>query len=123
VEGSEAGIASSMVNTSQQVGGSVGTSLLSTIFAGAATTYAATHVRTPGLADAAAVHRYTAAFWWSFGIFVLGFLLALLILPGRTDAWVPTFRGALARHGIGSCHHFEPANGTLRRHEEPLESF
>jgi MFS family permease len=35
VEGSEAGVASAMVNTSQQVGGSVGTSLLSTILAGA----------------------------------------------------------------------------------------
>ena len=36
VERQEAGIASAMVNTSQQVGGSVGTALLSTLFAGAA---------------------------------------------------------------------------------------
>jgi EmrB/QacA subfamily drug resistance transporter len=76
VEGSEAGIASAMVNTSQQVGGSVGTSLLSTIFASAVTSYAASHARTPGLADAAQVHGYTTAFWWSVGIFALGFLLA-----------------------------------------------
>ena len=47
VEGSEAGIASAMVNTSQQVGGSVGTSLLSTIFASAAASYAASHLRHP----------------------------------------------------------------------------
>src|ERR1700694_5033807 len=33
VDGREAGVASAMVNTSQQIGGSVGTSLLSTIFA------------------------------------------------------------------------------------------
>src|SRR6202011_1912878 len=35
----EAGIASGMVNTSQQIGGSVGTSLLSTIYASAVTSY------------------------------------------------------------------------------------
>ena len=35
----DAGIASAMVNTSQQVGGSVGTALLSTIFASAAATF------------------------------------------------------------------------------------
>jgi MFS family permease len=111
VEGSEAGVASAMVNTSQQVGGSVGASLLSTIFASALTSYVASHLRTPGLANAAAVHGYTVAFWWAFGIFVLGFLLALVILPGRARHRVPTLRAALARHAIGNCHHFEPADG------------
>jgi hypothetical protein len=99
-----------MVNTSQQVGGSVGTSLLSTIFASAVASYTATHVHTPGLADAAAVHGYTTAFWWSVGIFALGFLLAAVILPGRARHRVPTLRAALARHAIGNCHHFDPAD-------------
>ena len=85
VEGSEAGVASAMVNTSQQVGGSVGTALLSTIFASAVTSYATSHAPSPGLADAAAVHGYTTAFWWSVGIFVLGFVLAMVILPGRAQ--------------------------------------
>ena len=84
VEGSEAGIASAMVNTSQQVGGSIGTSLLRTIFASAVASYAANHPPSAGLADAAAVHGYTTAFWWSFGIFILGFVLAMVILPGRS---------------------------------------
>ncbi len=110
VEGSEAGVASAMVNTSQQVGGSVGTSLLSTIFASAVASYASTHLRTPGLADAAAVHGYTTAFWWSVGIFALAFVLALAILPGRARPRVPTVRAALARLAIGNCHHFEPAD-------------
>ena len=109
VEGSEAGVAAAMVNTSQQVGGSLGTSLLSTIFASAATNYAATHLHTPRLADAAAVHGYTVAFWWSVGIFVIAFLLALAILPGRTVHRAPTLRAALARHAVGNCHHLEPA--------------
>ena len=110
VEGREAGVASAMVNTSQQVGGSVGTSLLSTIFASAVASYAASHLHTAGLADAAAVHGYTTAFWWSVGIFALGFVLALIILPGRATHRVPTLKAALARHAIGNCHHFEAAD-------------
>jgi MFS family permease len=114
VEGSEAGVASAMVNTSQQVGGSVGTSLLSTIFASAVASYTVSHLHTPGLANAAAVHGYTTAFWWAVGIFALGFLLAMVILPGPAKPRVATFRAALARHAIGNCH-FEAANGARPR--------
>ncbi len=110
VEGREAGVASAMVNTSQQVGGSVGTSLLSTIFASAVASYTISHLHTTGLADAAAVHGYTTAFWWAVGIFVLAFLMALVILPGRAKARVPTIKAALARHAIGNCHHVETAD-------------
>ncbi|HEY4427811.1 MAG TPA: MFS transporter [Solirubrobacteraceae bacterium] len=116
VEGREAGVASAMVNTSQQVGGSVGTSLLSTIFASAVASYTATHLHTAKLANAAAVHGYTTAFWWGVGIFVLGFLLAIVILPGRIRPRVPTLRAALARLAIGMCHHFEPADGGRQEH-------
>jgi MFS family permease len=111
VEGSEAGVASAMVNTSQQVGGSVGTSLLSTIFASAVASYTAAHLHTPDLANAAAVHGYTTAFWWAVGIFALAFVLAIVILPGRAKPRVPTLRAALARFAVGNCHHFEPADG------------
>jgi hypothetical protein len=83
IDGSEAGIASAMVNTSQQVGGSVGTALLSTIFASATAAYTASHIRAPGLSGAAAIHGYTVAFAWAAGIFALGLLLALLILPSK----------------------------------------
>jgi EmrB/QacA subfamily drug resistance transporter len=79
---SEAGIASAMVNTSQQVGGSVGTALLSTIFASAAAGYATVHHGAAGLAGAAAIHGYTTAFDWAAGLFALGLLVALLVLPG-----------------------------------------
>jgi EmrB/QacA subfamily drug resistance transporter len=113
VEGSEAGIASAMVNTSQQVGGSVGTSLLSTIFASAAASFASGHVPSAGLADAAAVHGYTTAFWWAVGIFILGLLLAIVILPGRCEPHVPDARGALARLAIGNCHHAESGDVVL----------
>ena len=83
VDRTEAGVASAMVNTSQQVGGSIGTALLSTLFASAASGYAASHVPGPGLRDAAAIHGYTVAFWWAAGIFAVGLLVALVVLPRR----------------------------------------
>jgi EmrB/QacA subfamily drug resistance transporter len=62
VEPKHAGVASALVNTTQQVGGSLGTALLNTLAATAATTYIATHARTAAVAQAAAVHGYTTAF-------------------------------------------------------------
>ncbi len=81
VKRTEAGIASAMVNTSQQIGGSVGTALLSTIFANAVASYLTAHTRTAGLATAASIHGYTIAFEYAAGLFGLGLLVALLILP------------------------------------------
>jgi EmrB/QacA subfamily drug resistance transporter len=81
VQSSDAGIASAMVNTSQQVGGSIGTALLSTIFASAAASFATAHGHAANLAAQAAIHGYTTAFDWAAGLFGLGLLLALLILP------------------------------------------
>jgi predicted MFS family arabinose efflux permease len=109
----EAGIASAMVNTSQQVGGSVGTALLSTLFASAVASYAASHAHLPGVTDAALVHGYDTAFWWSAGIFGLGLLLAIIILPGRIEAQRHRIGAALARHAIGNCHHVDAAEGTV----------
>jgi EmrB/QacA subfamily drug resistance transporter len=81
VRSSDAGIASAMVNTSQQVGGSVGTALLSTIFASAAASYASVHAHAVNLAGAASIHGYTTAFEWAAALFGVGLLVALLILP------------------------------------------
>jgi EmrB/QacA subfamily drug resistance transporter len=81
VPSGEAGIASAMVNTSQQVGGSIGTALLSTIFASAAASFASFHAHAAHAAGQAAIHGYTTAFGWAAGLFGVGLLLALLILP------------------------------------------
>jgi EmrB/QacA subfamily drug resistance transporter len=89
VKSSEAGVASAMVNTSQQVGGSVGTALLSTIFASAAASYASSHVKTPGLSNAASIHGYTTAFWWAAAIFGVGLLVALTVLPSGSATRAP----------------------------------
>jgi len=86
VEADDAGVASATVNTMQQVGGSVGTALLNTLAATAAGTFAAAHVRDPGVAQLAAVHSYVVAFWWSAAIFSAGAVITSLILrPGVPD--------------------------------------
>ena len=79
----EAGVASAMVNTCQQVGGAVGTAVLSTIFANAASSYASSHDRTRGLAAAAEVHGFTTAFTFAAILFGVGLLVAALVLPRR----------------------------------------
>jgi EmrB/QacA subfamily drug resistance transporter len=89
VDSSEAGVASAMVNTSQQVGGSVGTSLLSTLFASSAATFIRTHHGAHNLQAAALVHGYTTAFWWAVGIFAIGVLVALVVFPARIRPTAP----------------------------------
>jgi EmrB/QacA subfamily drug resistance transporter len=79
-----AGVASAMVNTSQQVGGSIGTALLNTIAATAATNYLAAHVPpTAGDVAQAAVESYAAAYWWGAGFFAVGAVIAALLFRRR----------------------------------------
>lgn len=81
VDRADTGVASAMVNTMQQVGGSVGTALLSSIFASAVTSYANGHAKTPALAETATVHGYTVAFWVAAGVFAVGALVVGTVIP------------------------------------------
>src|SRR5215207_8394653 len=72
VGGSDAGVASALVNAGQQVGGSIGTALLSTLAASAAHNYGAAHGPAADVVAQAAVHGYTTAFAWSAAIFAVG---------------------------------------------------
>jgi MFS family permease len=69
----DSGVASAMVSTSQQVGGSIGTALLSTMAVSATTDYLAANG--PQLVRQAAVEGYTTAFWWAAAIFAVGALI------------------------------------------------
>jgi EmrB/QacA subfamily drug resistance transporter len=104
VDDTDAGVASATVNAAQQVGGAVGLALLSTISANAATNYARSHPRLPGIADIAAVHGYTSGFWAAAAIFVLGFILAVVILPSKPRPPRCTLRTALARGVTYALH-------------------
>jgi EmrB/QacA subfamily drug resistance transporter len=77
----DAGVASATVNTGQQLGGSIGTSLFNTIAASATASYIASHMVFHGQPSKSAValiqaqglvHGYTTVFWWCFGIFLGG---------------------------------------------------
>jgi EmrB/QacA subfamily drug resistance transporter len=80
----DSGVASAMVNTSQQVGGSIGTALLSTLAASATTGFLTDHGPAPELIRRAAVEGYTTAFWWAAGIFALGALMCGSLLRSGT---------------------------------------
>ncbi|MFI6879204.1 MFS transporter [Streptomyces sp. NPDC050400] len=94
VEARDAGVASAMVNTSQQVGGAIGTALLNTIAASATTAYLVDHAagaRNPQLLQAQAmVSGYTHAIWWAVGILAVSALIAFTLIntaaPGAGSA-------------------------------------
>lgn len=84
-----AGVASALVNTSQQVGGSIGTALLNTLAATATADYIVTRI--PASADVtaqAAVEGYAVAYWWGAGFFASGALLAALLFRRRAHSAV-----------------------------------
>jgi len=80
----DSGVASALVNTMQQVGGSIGTSALSTVALTATASYLAVH-HTGALAPAiAATHGYTLAFAVAAALLGLGVILAVVLLPSRS---------------------------------------
>jgi hypothetical protein len=80
----EAGVASAMVNTMQQVGGSIGTAVLSTLAADAATAYVGSHAPGPATLAQAAIESYTTAFGWAAVLFaVAAVVCGALMRPGR----------------------------------------
>ncbi|MCU1587874.1 MAG: putative transrane efflux protein [Frankiales bacterium] len=79
----DAGAASALVNTMQQVGGSLGVALLNTIATTATASYAVTH----GHSRAASVHGFTTAFAVAVGILALAGVVvnSLLRVPRQVD--------------------------------------
>jgi hypothetical protein len=82
----DAGVASALVNTNQQVGGSIGTALLNTLAASALTSYLLTHGHSPLALAGAAVHSYVVAFWISAAILASSAVVCALVLPSGTLA-------------------------------------
>ena len=97
VQGYDAGAASAIVNTSQQIGGSIGTALLNTIYITVATR--AMTDATPGtgkslIASLAYLHGYSVAFWWSAGFFGLGTIVTLFMLESGATQSEPALLSA-----------------------------
>jgi EmrB/QacA subfamily drug resistance transporter len=102
----DAGVASATVTVGQMLGGSVGTSLLNTIFASAVASFITAHLAAAriigrqALTGLALAHGYDTAFWWIAGIFAGGAVVSGALLrrgplvptgtPSRAQAEVPT---------------------------------
>ena len=81
-----AGVASALVNTSQQVGGSIGTALLNTLAASAVTAYIVAHApATPAVVGEAAIQSYHLVYWVSASVFAGGAVLAGLLFRRRSQ--------------------------------------
>jgi EmrB/QacA subfamily drug resistance transporter len=83
VDSHDAGVASAAFNMSQQVGSSLGTALLNTIFATAVAGYVAAHGTAAAVTAQAQVHGYTVGFWVSTSILAASALAALLIVKAN----------------------------------------
>lgn len=107
VEPRDSGVASAMVNTSQQVGGAIGTALLNTIAASATTAYIADHAAgatTPAaqkLVQAQAmVEGYTSAIWWAVGILAAAAAIAFALINTGSQSGAPAASGSGDGEGV-----------------------
>jgi EmrB/QacA subfamily drug resistance transporter len=95
IEHRDAGAASALVNTTQQIGGSMGTALLNTIAVSVTLRFArelghGAALQPLNVTDAT-LHGYAVAFWWAAGFFGIGAILTYFMLePG-----VPELEGEL----------------------------
>lgn len=106
VDPADAGVASAMVNTSQQVGGAIGTALLNTIAASATTSYIASHAAgasDPRLLELQGmVHGFSSAIWWAVGILAASAVIAAtLVNTGRPGGGSPVAGSGAAEGAEG----------------------
>lgn len=89
----DSGVTSATVNTSQQVGGSIGTALLNTVATTSGAAYIAAHLRNPAqkalIVREGLVHGYTVAIWWAAGVMLLAALAAALTVTAKPPAHGP----------------------------------
>ncbi|CAL2066108.1 MFS transporter [Streptomyces murinus] len=107
VEPRDAGVASAMVNTSQQVGGAIGTALLNTIAASAKTSYLKDHIagattkpqqQLVGLQSM--VHGYSTAIAFAVGILAVAALIAFTFVNAGRPGTTPVASGAGAEDEV-----------------------
>ena len=81
----DAGVASALVNSTQQTGGSMGAALINTIATTATASYIVAHGHTPAALEAGAIHGYTTAFTFS-GVVLAAAAVAAFALVRRGRA-------------------------------------
>ena len=89
ITGAQAGLASGLINTTQQIGFALGLAILSTVATARTTDYAHT-TGTPANSPTALTSGFQLAFWVAFGFAVVGLLLTLRLFSNRQTAPVET---------------------------------
>jgi EmrB/QacA subfamily drug resistance transporter len=90
VRQADAGVASGLINTSQQVGGAIGVAVATTVATTVTAHFVNAHAGSGPLGAAALTHGFHAAFYVLAGIAAAGALLTTLLLERRPgDATVP----------------------------------
>jgi MFS family permease len=82
----DAGVASALVNTMQQVGGAVGIAFLNTVATNATRSYAEGH---GGPSPAAVTHGFTSAFGYAVVLFVTAAIVVATLIRARRDDLAP----------------------------------
>jgi EmrB/QacA subfamily drug resistance transporter len=120
----DAGVASAALNTGQQIGGSIGTSLLNTIFAGAVTSYLISHQSAaallhrrpaPSLTALALIHGYTTGFWVAAAIFAAGAVVCGSLFRAGPLATTASPAGSVAAAPAGDARSRARAVSSLHR--------
>jgi EmrB/QacA subfamily drug resistance transporter len=84
-----AGVASALVNTTQQVGGALGTAFLNTVAASSTAAFLLTRVSSTAVTRSATVHGYTTAFEVSALLVAMGAVVAALFIGTKRSHHVP----------------------------------
>lgn len=105
----DAGVASALYVTVQQLGAAVGTVLLNGVATAAMSRYARAHGGSTVTA-AARVHGFTTAIWWTVALLIAGLVTTVALVRDRETA------PSMERSGVGECPMVEaPAPVDIRR--------
>ncbi|WP_194817476.1 MFS transporter [Nocardia sp. XZ_19_385] len=85
VDEEDSGVASALLNAAQQIGGAVGTALLTTISVQAAKDYVAENPGIDNLVARASIHSYDVAFYVGAGFFALAIPIIALMIRDKPE--------------------------------------
>ncbi|RKR93089.1 EmrB/QacA subfamily drug resistance transporter [Micromonospora pisi] len=105
VEAKDAGVASAMISSSQQVGGSIGTALLNTIATSSAAGYLASHTGQARLQSHALVHGYSVAYWLAVGFLAAAALVSAIAVNAGAPKHAPVPAGESVEESIPVAVH------------------